>query len=352
MIEETKGNLLAAEVEALVNPVNTKGVMGKGLALQFKKAFPESFADYYKAYKAGELEVGKVYVSRRLASPKFIVHFPTKAHWRQPSKIQYISDGLADLVTQVRKLGINSIAIPPLGCGNGGLDWNVVESVIREAFADLPEVRVQLYPPQAPPAPSKIVDRRKRPQMTPGRAAVLALMGDYLSTGYDYRLSLVEIQKLAYFLQEAGEGLKLDYAPNHYGPYADSLRKVLRNTEGHYTEGVGDGQNKPETPIRLLPGALEAARAFLEDKSDTRERLKRVSRLIEGFETPFGMELLGTVHWVMKHDATSGELDDIVEAVHSWSDRKHSTMKKGHIEAAWQRLSAMGWGEPSALSNR
>lgn len=344
-IEHAKGNLLTADVDALVNTVNTEGVMGKGLALQFKKAFPENFVSYERGCKAGEVKTGQMHIVQRLASPRFSINFPTKRHWRQPSKLEYVREGLQDLVAQVTRLGIASIAIPPLGCGNGGLEWSAVQPLIVEAFAAVPDVRVVLFEPADAPTADQIIDRREKPGMTPARAAVLALMGRYVETDYDYRLSLVEVQKLAYFLQLAGENLRLDYRAHHHGPYADNLRKALRNIEGHYTRGVGDGKNSPETPLELLPGALDEARAFLGQRAETLARLDRVSALIEGFETPFGMELLGTVHWVMQHGANADDVDDVVVRVHSWSERKRSQMKDGRIRAAWTRLHQQGWAQ-------
>jgi hypothetical protein len=177
---------------------------------------------------------------------------------------------------------------------------------------------------------------------------VLALMGNYVDTGYEYRLSLVEVQKLAYFLQEAGEPLRLEYRPYYYGPYADNLRKALRNMEGHYTRGLGDGKNSPETPLELLPDAVASAREFLGTRPETLARLERVARLIDGFETPFGMELLGTVHWVMRHQAAADDVDDVIARVHEWSRRKRSHMKDGHIHAAWTRLHEQGWARPTS----
>lgn len=342
-LELGKGNLLTADVEALVNTVNTDGVMGKGLALQFKKAFPENFASYERACRAGEVKTGHMHIVQRLASPRFIINFPTKGRWRQPSKLEYVRDGLRDLIAQVKRLNIESIAVPPLGCGNGGLHWSAVRPLILEAFSAVPEVRLVLFEPGDTPAADQIIDRREKPGMTPGRAAVLALMGRYVETDYDYRLSLVEVQKLAYFLQLSGENLRLEYRAYHYGPYADNLRKALRNIEGHYTRGIGDGNNSPETPLELLPGAVDEARAFLGQRPDTLARLDRVAALIDGFETPFGMELLGTVHWVMQHGADADDVDDVIAQVQSWSARKRSQMKDGHIRAAWTRLREHGW---------
>jgi len=342
-IERGHGNLLAAEVDALVNTVNTDGVMGKGIALQFRKAFPDIFKSYERACKEGEVVIGRMHIVQRLASPRFIINFPTKKHWRNPSRLEYIESGLSDLVAKVQELGIKSIAVPPLGCGNGGLDWADVRPRIVEAFEAMPDVRVLLFDPAGAPAPDAIIDRRDAPNMTAARAAVVALMGRYLATSYEYRLSLVEVQKLAYFLQEAGEPLNLDFKADFYGPYADKLRKALRNIEGHYTRGLADGKNRPETPLEILPGALEAAESVVAQMPESLARFERVARLIDGFETPFGMELLGTVHWVATHATGAADPDAVLASVRSWNARKRSEMKEGHIQAALARLRDQEW---------
>ncbi len=348
MIERGTGNLLTADVDALVNPVNTVGVMGKGLALQFKKAFPEGFREYEAACKRDEVVVGRMHVVQRLMRPRLIFNFPTKKHWRQPSKLEYIRDGLVDLAAQIRALKVASIAVPPLGCGNGGLAWRDVRPRIEAALGSLGEVRVVLFEPAGAPAASAIVDRRRRPAMTPSRALLLASMNAYAQTGFDSRLSLLELQKLAYFLQAAGEPLRLDYKPHHYGPYADNLRKALRNIEGHFTSGLGDGRDRPDTPIKLLPGALEQALAVVESRDDSRQRLDRVARLIERYETPFGMELLATVHWALTHGRRPDDLSAIVEEVQRWNQRKRDMFKPAQIRCAWERLREQGWDRSPA----
>lgn len=344
MIERGQGNLLEAQVDALVNTVNTEGVMGKGIALQFKKAFPASYEVYRRVCQAGQMNVGKVLVvPLGTLVPRYIIHFPTKKHWKGKSRIEYIEAGLIDLVAQIRQLDIRSIAVPPLGCGNGGLDWADVRVLLERAFEALPDVRIQLFEPSGAPDPAAMPNRTKRPGMTPGRAAMLAIMHRYLVTGYDYRLSLLEIQKLAYFLQVMGEPLKLTYEAHRYGPYADALRHVLNHIEGHYTEGFGDGRNAPTTPITLRPGAAEAAMEFLGRDWAAVERIERVGRLIEGFETPFGMELLATVHWVMDQDELARiDVDTAIAAVRRWNSRKAAVMKPAHIRAAWTHLREQG----------
>jgi hypothetical protein len=180
---------------------------------------------------------------------------------------------------------------------------------------------------------------------------MLAAMSRYQQTGYDYRLSLLEVQKLAYLIQVAGQPLKLDYRPHHYGPYADKLRHVLDHLEGHYIRGFGDGENKPATPLELMDGAAAEAEEFLASSYDSEKRLQKVADLIEGYETPFGMELLATVHWVATHDEEAmRSADAAVRAVHAWSDRKATTMKPEHIRVAWQHLRDKGWTAPPAPS--
>lgn len=347
MIERICGNLLDADVEALVNTVNAVGVMSKGIALQFKKAFPENYKAYKKACDAGLVEPGRMFVFEvgALHHPRYILNFPTKRHWKGKSKIEDIKSGLDALVEEVKRLNINSLALPPLGCGNGGLDWSEVSQLIEQAFADLPEVQVLMYEPAGAPDPDKVRDRTNRPRMTVSRSVVLALMNRYLLPGYDDRLSLLEAYKLAYFMQEAGQSLDLQFEEGQFGPYADNLRHVLNRLEGHYLQGIGDGRSKPATPIELLPGAAEEAEVYLKDHSSTEECFCRVAELIEGFETPFGMELLSSVHWVAtrKDARAKTDLEAAVAGVQGWNERKARLFRREHIAAAWRRLHELEW---------
>lgn len=349
MIELTRGNLLEADTEAIVNTVNTVGVMGKGIALQFKKAFPENFRIYEKACAKKEVVPGKMLVvdNRELTGPRYIINFPTKRHWRGKSKMEDIESGLRALVQEVKTRDINSIALPPLGCGNGGLRWSEVLPRITAAFAELPNVRVLVFEPAGAPSPRRIIDRTKRPNMTISRAAVLCLMNRYLVPGYPYRLSMLEIQKLAYFMQTAGETLKLNFQKHHYGPYADNLRKSLVHMEGHFIEGYGDGvgTNAPDTPITLLADAADEAEEFVKHDAETQRRFQAVADLIEGYETPYGMELLSTVHWVVTKELgpDNATLDNIVAQVNAWNTRKSQLMTRPHLEAAWSTLERKHW---------
>ena len=345
MIEHASGNLLEAQCDALINTVNTVGVMGKGVALQFKQAFPDNFKQYERACRAGEVQIGRMFVvpTDGLGKPRYIINFPTKRHWRQPSRLEDIAAGLADLVAQVVALQLESVAIPPLGCGSGGLDWSRVRPLIEEAFASVPEIRVLLFAPTATPAAAAMPVSTSQPALTRARAVFIRLLELYGALGY--RLSLLEVQKLAYFAQEAGEPLRLRFQKAQYGPYAENLNHALQRMEGHYVRGYGDRSRGHDAQLHLLPGAAEEAREFLEGCDGAEDRLLRVAGLIRGFETPYGMELLASVHWVARHDDTEAARDPSVGVtrVHEWSSRKRERFSPDHIRKAWQRLHDQGW---------
>jgi O-acetyl-ADP-ribose deacetylase (regulator of RNase III) len=342
VFELTRGNLLNADAEALVNTVNCVGVMGKGVALQFKQAFPQNFQAYEQAYKRGKLRTGQMLVVPTMAvgNPKYIINFPTKVHWKGKSRLEYIDTGLEALVEEIQHLGIQSIAVPPLGCGNGGLDWRDVEPRIRAAFQRIPTVRALVFEPDGAPATDEMAIRTARPGLTRARALLILLLTRYREIGY--RSSLLEVQKLAYFLQAGGEPMKLAYVKHKYGPYAENLNFVLQRLEGHYLRGYGDRSQRAE--IRLVPGATDEAHAFLESFEDARGQLVRVERLIEGFESPYGMELLATIHWVVnEHPLIADDEAAVVKYVRAWSARKGELFTPRHIRLAWERLRDQGW---------
>lgn len=344
MIEHKTGNLLDAQAEALVNTVNTVGVMGKGIALQFRQAFPENYEAYRKACEHEEVQPGRVFVfDTGKLYPRYIINFPTKRHWKGKAKIEDVQSGLVDLIATVKRLGIKSIAVPPLGCGNGGLRWEQVQPLIETAFAEVPDVGVLLYGPDGAPEAEKMRTATKRPNMTPGRAVLLALFKNYMLPGY--RLSMLEAQKLAYFLQAAGQSLKLRFDKQRYGPYAEALQHVMQRMEGHFIKGYGDrSQGASAGTVTLVPEAVREAAAFLKEDAETLSRLEHVTHLIEGFEYPYGLELLATVHWVTQEDeAAKQDASVAVERVHEWSERKRTTFSPEHIKLAWSRLAEDGW---------
>jgi O-acetyl-ADP-ribose deacetylase (regulator of RNase III) len=345
MLEIAKGNLLNADVEALVNTVNTEGVMGKGIALQFAQAFPDMYAAYRRACEARQVKLGSMDVhdlGGLTGGPHWIINFPTKGHWRSKSRLADIETGLGDLIGTIKRLGIKSIAVPPLGCGHGGLSWDVVCPMIESAFRGLDGVRVLVYAPTGAPSADAMPNRTQKPTMTSGSAALILLMERYLEGMLDPIISLLEVHKLMYFLQEAGESLKLKYSKGTYGPYASNLRHLLTRMERHYTTGYGDGQDDPTKEVALVENAAKEARAFVEKDAPLHSNMEVVAALIDGFEDPFGLELLSSVHWVAKQAPEAG-VDDVIRMVQSWSDRKRRLMKPEHLMAAWNRLEEQGW---------
>ena len=344
------GDLLKEETDAIVNTVNCVGIMGKGIALQFKQRWPQNYKAYAAACARKEITPGKMFIydGGEWAKPRFIINFPTKIHWRGDSEIEFIEKGLHDLILQVKRLGIKSLSLPPLGCGNGGLDWDTVKSLIVDAFGAYPEIQVDLFEPKGAPRPEEMVNRTKKPRLTAVRAAIAKLISIYREM--EYPLSGIEIQKLAYFLDEAGSRLGLEFVKHNYGPYSDKLRHVIKDMDGHYIIGVGDFSGESE--IAVVPEGLREAEHFIKTNVDDElnEQIARVRQLIDGFETPYGMELLATVHWVKVHESGVRTVDDAIKAVHKWNDRKRAIFSQEHIKKAWQKLDDEGWLSPQSAN--
>lgn len=351
MIELTQGDILIADAEALVNTVNCVGIMGRGVALQFRKKYPANFKVYESACNRKELQPGTMltFALNTLTNPRYIINFPTKIHWKGKSRLEYIEQGLEALTAEVRQLGIHSIALPPLGCGLGGLDWLDVKVRIEESFAALSDVRVLLYEPSGAPAPEVMVKEAKTPSMTMGRAVLLQLIQQYLAAMMAPTISLLEIHKLMYFMQEAGEKLRLNYEKAPYGPYSKTLRHALNAIEGHYLIGYGDGADDPTTPLEPSWEAMNLAAQTVQEVTETSAHLTRVADLICGFETPFGMELLATVHWVARQEGAANA-EEAIARVHAWSTRKRMFDEK-RIRLAWKILVQKGWIAQSSLAH-
>jgi O-acetyl-ADP-ribose deacetylase (regulator of RNase III) len=232
---------------------------------------------------------------------------------------------------------VESLALPPLGCGLGGLNWSEVRPAIEAALSDLP-IRTLVFEPVGAPAPEVMRERRQRPRMTAPRAALIWLLSRYLAPGES--ASPLEVQKLLYFLQEAGEPLRLKFEKRRYGPYADAIRHTVVRLEGHYVSGFGDGTGL--AAIHLLPGAESEVEAFLRGHPATSERYDRVAHLIAGFETPYGLELLATSHWVATREGAA-DSSKAAELIRAWSDRKGRLFTDDHLAVAWRRLEDEGW---------
>ncbi len=329
MIEYKTGDILKEDAEALVNTVNCVGIMGRGIALQFKNTFPDNFKAYAAACKRNEVQPGRMFVHQReqLFNPRFIINFPTKRHWRGNSRMEDIESGLSALINIVQELGIRSIAVPPLGGGLGGLNWNDIKPRIEAAMQSLPDVRVIIFEPSGTPAIEQMARSKTVPNMTPGRAVLVELMRRYLAGLLDPFITLLEVHKLMYFMQEAGQPLRLEFKQAPYGPYAENLRHVLKDIEGYLTSGYADGGDAPFKQLKLVPGAAETSAAFLKQHPDTLARFDRVADLVDGFESPFGLELLATVHWVIKKNGAAS-LEEVVSHIYAWNERKRQFTRR------------------------
>jgi O-acetyl-ADP-ribose deacetylase (regulator of RNase III) len=335
MIKYIHGNLLEAQVEALVNTVNEAGVMGKGIALMFKDAFPENTHQYVSACKTGSVKVGKVFVTSNnaLVGPKWIINFPTKKHWRNPSRLEWIRDGLEDLAVVILAKGIRSIAIPPLGCGNGGLDWSAVRPMIESALSGIPDLDVRIYAPI-----SHYLNAPKHDgveALTAPRAMIAELMRRYSILGME--CSMLEVQKLAWFLDRALDSvripnpLNLEFVPNRYGPYADRLRHLLDAMDGSFLRSekrIADA--KAFDPVYFNESRREEVSEFLgrEENKGFLEALEVSSKRIEGFESPLGMELLATVDWILHREGVEPNRAAVKKAIASWPAGTESAQRK------------------------
>lgn len=349
MITSVQGDILEDQSEAVVNTVNCVGVMGRGVALQFRNAYPENYKAYQRACKKGEVRPGAMFVHEtgNLTGPRYIINFPTKRHWRGNSRMEDIDAGLRSLVEWLSKLQVRSVALPPLGCGLGGLDWQEVRPRIEQALSN-EGVEVRLYEPVGAPAAPQMVRSRTVPSMTAGRAALVLLINHYLKALLDPVVTLLEVHKLMYFLQETGEPLKLNYARATYGPFAENLRHVMRKIEGHMISGYADGGDAPDKQIQLLEGVGESAQLTLEANTSTQQNLNRVLDLVEGFESSAGLELLATVHWVAKEEAPQ-TMEALITGVHAWGERKKQFTPR-QITLAAKTLMDKGWLSKSLLA--
>jgi O-acetyl-ADP-ribose deacetylase (regulator of RNase III) len=346
MIQDGTGNLLTADVEALVNTVNTVGVMGKGIALQFKRAYPANFTAYRAACDRGDIHLGEMFVfDTAIKGPRrYIINFPTKRHWKSPARLSDIEAGLDDLVRVVAEHHITSIAIPALGCGNGGLDWGQVRPLVQRACTRMSDVRSVVFAPTGAPPATAMPNATARPRLTLLRALLLATIGRYLERARTQEVrvgvSELEIQKLAYFLKILGADYPLQFARGHYGPYADKLSHVLNTLEGHYLTEYGDNSARVTDLVPITPtaGSLDAAESVLRTHPEDAARIDRLLELLDGFETPYSLELLATVHFATTQPPTSSDPDVLGTRVADWNLRKARLFTNDHVRIAVQRL--------------
>lgn len=344
MIQYITGNILDSNAQALVNTVNTMGVMGKGIALQFKKAYPNNFRAYEKASKNEEVKVGKMFVthdSNTTTGERIIINFPTKTSWRKPSEYKYIEDGLADLVEVINDKQIQSIAIPPLGAGNGGLNWEKVKKMIEQKLGHL-NIDIYVYEPTLEIQESLMKERVK---LTDGRALLLYVLYDLVQNG-EY-VSEFSSEKVCYFLQKFGakKYFKLDFEPNFYGPYSGKVRYVLNAINGSYLMGYSDMNKKPFEPLTLVADGYEAVKSHVENNSELLEIANKTIVFLRGFYSDFALELLSSIDYIASKEKT---LDKqlIAKGLEKWNDRKRTLFSnEKYLEVSLRHLQSTNFAE-------
>jgi O-acetyl-ADP-ribose deacetylase (regulator of RNase III) len=324
MINYVTGNILDSPAEALVNTVNTVGVMGKGIALQFKSQFPNNYKVYKEACDNHSLKIGNLLVTEEeslLFGRKTIINFPTKTHWRYPAEYEYIEKGLDALVDLIAEHKIQSVAIPPLGAGNGGLDWTKVRAIIESKLQGV-DCEIFLYEPNNT---IKEILKKERVQLTPARAMMLSVLYDLVRNGEF--VSEFAAEKVAYFLQRFGakESFNLAFNPNFYGPYSGKVRHVLYYLNGSYIMGYSSKDKKPFDELSLVMDAeVEVVNYLHQPENNIYWQIaENTKNFLRGYYSPFGLELLSTIDFIksVKHKTTS---EEIMKELENWSNRKRT----------------------------
>jgi uncharacterized protein YwgA/O-acetyl-ADP-ribose deacetylase (regulator of RNase III) len=355
------GDMFASDAQTLVNTVNTVGIMGKGVALEFKKRFPDMFEDYVDRCARGEVRLGEPYLYRRLLPP-FVLNFPTKDHWRSVSKLTDIVAGLEFLAEHYEAWGITSLAVPPLGCGHGGLEWRVVGPELYRRLARL-GVPVTLYAPFGTPheeltpeylgrTPADDVaggtESRTPSKVPPTWVALVAALGRLERNPHRFyrRIGRTTFQKLAYFATEAGLPTNLAFTKGTYGPYAAEMKSIQSKL-------VNNGLliEKPEGRMitySVGPTFADARRAFEADVEHWEPVTTAVAQLMARMSTR-DAEVAATAHFAARQlQRERGEAPterEVLAAVMDWKARKKPPLDEREVSAAIRNLAVLGWIE-------
>ncbi len=298
---------------------------------------------------------------QELIGPKWIINFPTKSHWRNPSRIEWVEEGLRDLKRIIEEKGIRSIALPPLGSGNGGLNWAEVRDLIESAFQSVENVDVFVYEPIS--AYQNVMKRSGVEELTPARALIAEMVRRYWILGI--QCTLLEVQKLAYFLERSIEDhglencLDLRFEPNRYGPFAPRLTHLLNALDGSYLHcGKRLSDAEPLDVIWFEDGKKDKVAAYLASEAKSyRPALDATTSIIDGFESPLGMELLATVDWLVHHEGVDLEPNAVRAGLGKWpgnpeaAERKLKLFDDRLIELAVRQLAEAGRDGPGAGDN-
>jgi O-acetyl-ADP-ribose deacetylase (regulator of RNase III)/uncharacterized protein YwgA len=356
MVRTLVGDLFESNAQTLVNTVNCVGVMGKGVALGFKKRFPEMYEDYVRRCKAGEVRLGRPYLYRSLVPP-WILNFPTKDHWRSVARLQDIVRGLDYLEQHYKEWGITSLAVPPIGCGEGQLEWRVVGPTLYRYLSRL-DTPVELYAPhgtpkeelestflaQSPEATTVTGVPRESSRINPAWVALVEIVARIERETYHWPVGRTTFQKIAYFATESGIPTGLTYSMGSYGPFASDLKRVI-------TRLVNHGLIREERLGRMFtvkPGSTyeDARRAYKEQLDQWNSIIESITDLFLRMRTPQA-EVAATVHFAARSlpggsQAKPTEMD-VFKEVKQWKQKRRPALKDEDVAQAIRNLNLLGW---------
>ena len=352
LVKLAKGNVLRSQAQTIVNTVNCVGIMGRGVALAFKRKYPEMYSDYVARCDRGEVEVGKPYAYK--AEDHIVVNFPTKQHWRSVSRLSDIEAGLRHLRAHLDEWGITSIALPPLGCGNGQLDWSMISPTLHKHLRRF-GIPVELYVPHEVPlndAQLSLIDDAQAfttpPHKVPDSSiALVAILASLEEEGiYHWPVGRLMLQKIAYFATAGGLPTGLEFQAASYGPLAPGLKRELARLQDN---GLVREERRGQMFEVTVGPTFAAARAQAQDfLIQCREVIERVSNLIARFDTRQA-EVAATVHYTAS--ALKNRLNrtpfakEVFETVEQWTIKRKSPFRHDDINQAIVSLATQGWVE-------
>ncbi|MFD8810288.1 macro domain-containing protein [Streptomyces sp. NPDC059627] len=344
-----QGDLLKSSMHALVNTVNTVGVMGKGIALAFKKRYPDMFADYVRRCDAKEVRLGQPYPFE--VDGHVVINFPTKAHWRSVSKLSDIIAGLEYLKANYRAWGLRSIAVPPLGCGNGQLEWSVVGPVLISHLAQL-DIPVELYAPygiDVADGQLNLWDDEKRDESPQGKIdpsliALVEILSRLEDQPYRWPVGRVMLQKLAYFATVAGLPTGFEYERASFGPFSAQLKPAVAKLQNN---GLLEERQRGKMFEVLVGDAYEGARKEFSSQIEKWDKaIDSTCDLVARFDTTQA-EIAATVHYTAYHlYQKNGELPtatEVLNAVEAWKVKRVPPLKREDILRAIANLATRQW---------
>lgn len=352
-----QGNIVDSDAQTLVNTVNTVGVMGKGVALEFRKRFPDMFQDYLLRCEAGEVRLGEPYLFRRLIPP-WIINFPTKEHWRSVSRLDAIVRGLEYLAAHVAQWGVQSMAVPPLGCGNGQLDWAVVGPTLYRHLDRL-TVPVDLYAPLDAPAAQLSRGFLARPDEAPpsgatrveaGWVALAEIVGRLSEPKHAWPVGHTRWQKLAYFATASGVPTGMSFEERPYGPFSSDLKRV---TARLVNNGVLTEVSRGPKLVQLLPGPAhgDAIERFRGELDSMESGVARTVDLMLRLD-PQRTEIAASAHFVARSLVSEGQLApsemDVMNRVLDWKRRRRTPLAPSQVAMTIRELEGLDWLEVTA----